>query len=163
MPNPRLRRLASPARFLRYLGGLNPPRLAKAMSQSLMKRIASLAGVFLILLGLAGMIRPGALMDFGYQVLTPLGLYAAAALRISIGLVLVLAATRSRWPRTLRVLGCIILGVGMATALMGVDRARAALDWWSAQGWVIIRLPYLMASVIGVFITQVLTAIHRDD
>jgi len=133
------------------------------MAQTLMKRLASLVGVFLILLGLAGMIRPGALMDFGYQLLTPLGLYAAAALRIGIGLVLVLAATGTRWPRSLRVLGCIILGVGLATALMGVERARAALDWWSAQGWVVIRLPYLAATVIGVFITQVLTAIHRDD
>ena len=102
-------------------------------------------------------------MAIGYQLLSPRGLYGVAALRITIGLVLVGAAARSRSPQALRLLGWFILAVGVTTAFTGVARAHALLDWWNSQGWFLLRLPYLAATVVGVFITQALTAIHRDD
>jgi hypothetical protein len=126
-----------------------------------MKLLASLVGVFFIFIGVAGMSRPVDLMAIGYHLLTPVGLYVVAALRIGIGLVLVLAASASRTPNILRILGAMILVEGVATAFVGVDRARAMLDWWTAQGSVFNRLPYCVAIAIGGFVTYVVAARRR--
>jgi len=50
-----------------------------------------------------------------------------AALRIALGLVFVLAAPASRAPRTLRVLGVIVIIAGLTTPSFGVAHARAGL------------------------------------
>ena len=126
-----------------------------------MKLLASLVGLFFILIGIAGVLWPAGLMTIGYDVVTPIGLYVVAALRIGIGLVLVLAASASRMPITLRVLGTVIFVAGLVTPFVGVDRARAMLDWWTAQGLVFIRLSCSVAIAIGAFITYVVAARRR--
>jgi len=126
-----------------------------------MKLLASLVGVFFVVIGIAGAARPAGLMTIGYYLVTPFGLYVVAALRIGIGLVLVLAASASRAPNTLRILGAMILVAGLVTPFMGVDRARAMLDWWAAQGPLFIRLSSCVAIAIGAFITYVIAARRR--
>jgi hypothetical protein len=64
------------------------------------------AGVALVL-GLLAIVNPDALVALGEYAVTPTGLYVIAAVRIVFGTVLVLAATASRIPRVLRVLGVI--------------------------------------------------------
>ncbi len=127
-----------------------------------MKKIALLIGVLLVVIGIAGLLRPMDIMAFGQHLLTPTKLYAVAALRIAIGLVLVFAAPASRAPNALRVLGTLIFVVGVATAFIGVDRARTMLDWWSAQGPVFIRLPFCIAIAAGSFIMYAITARQRS-
>ncbi len=126
-----------------------------------MKLLASLVGVFFIFIGIASVARPAGLMAMGYYIVTPIGLYVVAALRIGIGLVLVVAASASRAPNTLRILGTIIFVAGLVTPFVGVDRTRAMLDWWTAQGPVFIRLSSCVAIAIGAFITYVVAARRR--
>ncbi|MDD5262332.1 MAG: hypothetical protein PHD76_10850 [Methylacidiphilales bacterium] len=128
-----------------------------------MKKPALLIGILLICIGIAGVLRPMYIMTIGHHLLTPTRLHAVAALRIGIGLVLILAAPTSRAPNALRVLGALIFVVGVATAFMGVDRARVMLDWWSAQGPVFIRLPYCIAIAAGSFVTYAVTARQRSN
>src|SRR5476651_2371172 len=116
-----------------------------------MKLFAFLVAVFFIFVGVAGLWLPVELMAIGYHLLTPVGLYGVAALRIGIGVVLVSTASASRTPNTLRILGVIILLAGVATAFVGVDRARAMLDWWTAQGPAFIRLSAGVAIALGAF------------
>ena len=126
-----------------------------------MKLLALLVALFIIVIGLAGLLAPGALQTIGQYWVTPVGLYVAAALRVGIGLVLVRSASASRAPNTLRVLGVIALVAGLATPFVGVERARAILNWSSAQGPAFVRLLAGFALALGGFIVYAVTTRHR--
>ena len=55
--------------------------------------------------------------------MTPAGLYAITVLRIAIGLVFVFAAPASRTPRTLRVLGLVVIIAGLMPVVRRYPRA----------------------------------------
>jgi len=127
-----------------------------------MKTLGSLFGVFFILLGVIGIGQPGEIVSIGYRLDTPFGLYCAAAVRIVIGLVLFAAASHSRAPTALHIMGGIIVVLGIATAFIDVDRARAVLNWFSSQGVTFMRVPFVVMMMIGIFIISALTSKHRD-
>ncbi len=89
------------------------------------------------------------------SVITPAGLYAIAALRIVIGLVFVFAAPASQAPRTLRVLGLIVIVAGVMTPWFGVARARAVLNWLASAGPLLMRLDAVVGMAIGGFLVYV--------
>jgi hypothetical protein len=114
-----------------------------------MRLLTALIGLIVIVEGVVGVVAPSALLRAGEYFTTSMGLYAAAALRIAIGIVFILVAPTSRAPKVMRVLGAIVVGAGVITALVGVDRARAMLAWEIAQGTTLIRLGALLALVFG--------------
>jgi len=114
-------------------------------------------GLFIAGVGVAGAVTPDGLLAVARYAATPAGLYVVAALRVSVGFVLLRAAAASRVPKTLPVLGCIILVSGLITPLLGADRARVILDWWSSQGPAVIRLWAGLAFAFGVFVTFAVT------
>jgi hypothetical protein len=126
-----------------------------------MRALALLVGVFIMLVGVAGVFAPDSLMTLGWYAVTPVGLYVIAALRVGIGLVLILVAPISRAPRTLRVFGVVAIVGGFATLLIGADGARAILDWQSSQGEVLIRVGAGLALAIGGFIAFAVAAGRR--
>ena len=117
-----------------------------------MRLLARLVALFIIVVGVAGILAPDSLLTIGRYLVTPVGLYAVAVLRVAIGLVLILVARISRAPRTLRALGAFVIVAGLATPLFGVRRAQAILDWEAAQGAALIRLGAVLAVAIGGFI-----------
>jgi hypothetical protein len=117
-----------------------------------MRVAAFLIALFAIVVGVVGIVTPDSLMTIGRYVATPLGLYVIAAIRVAIGLVLMLVAPTSRVPRTLRVVGAVVLVAGLATPLFGVERTRAILDWESTQGTALIRVTAGLVLAIGGFI-----------
>ena len=118
----------------------------------LMKVLALLVAVLMILLGVSGLAAPNRLLSIAEYTATPGGLYVVAAIRLAIGIILLAAASGSRFPKTLGVLGALALIGGIATLFLGVDRARAIADWVSAQGMIVIRGFALFAVAIGSFI-----------
>jgi NAD(P)-dependent dehydrogenase (short-subunit alcohol dehydrogenase family) len=98
------------------------------------------------------------LADAGLQ---PVGLYAVAALRVGIGLVLMLAARTSRTPKILCAFGAVVLVAGLATPLFGVERARAIFDWEATQGNALIRVGAGLVLAIGGFIAFAVAAGRR--
>ena len=114
--------------------------------------LARLVGLFIVAIGLCGLAAPHGLLTAVQSVLTPRGLYLVATLRVAFGVVLVLAAPSSRAPRVLRLLGFIILVAGLTTPFFGIDRARAVLDWWTAQGPAFMRLWAGLAVALGAFV-----------
>ena len=119
-----------------------------------MKTLALLVALFVIAAGLTGVIAPDRLIAIGRQLITPTGLYVIGALRVAIGLILFLAAPASRAPRTLRVLGVIVMIAGLTTPWFGVERARAILDWES-QGPQFIRIGAALAIGLGALLAFV--------
>jgi hypothetical protein len=110
-----------------------------------------------------GIVAPDRLMSVARYVVTPVGLYAIAALRVGIGVVLMLVAPISRAPKTLRVFGAFVLIAGLATPLFGVERARAIVDWEATQGTALVRIGAGLALVIGGLIAFAVTADRREQ
>jgi len=125
-----------------------------------MRSTALAVALFAIVVGLVGLVSPESLMTVGQYVVTPVGLYAVAAFRVAIGLLLILVASTSRAPRTLRVLGAIVLVAGLATPLVGVDRVRAILEW-EAIHIALVRASAVGALAAGGFIAFAVTGGRR--
>ena len=123
-----------------------------------MRLIAGLIGLFVIVVGVVGVVAPAALLSAADYATTPIGLYVAAAFRIGIGIVLILVAPITRAPKLLRVFGVLAIAAGVITALVGVDRARAMVALATAQGTRLIRLGALLAVVFGGFVVFAVSA-----
>src|SRR5205807_8551051 len=89
------------------------------------KMIALVLGVLMVLLGLTALAMPERVLPLAQFTTTPNGVYVAAAIRFAIGTILLLAASQSRFPKVLRVVGALALVAGIATLLLGVGGARA--------------------------------------
>jgi len=122
--------------------------------------LALLIGLFLVAIGMCGVAAPHGLLTAVRFVLTPRGLYLVAAVRVVFGVILVLVAS-SCAPRVLRLLGFIMLLAGLTTPFFGVDRARAMLDWWSAQGPAFMRLWAGLAVALGAFVVYAVAPRRR--
>ncbi len=127
-----------------------------------MSRLAIFFGLVIAIIGLVGVVAPTALLEIAPYALTPAGIYLAAAFRIVVGVVLILAAAPSRMPGTMRVLGVFIVIAGLATPLVGVDRARDMVDWWSASGPIFMRAWAAIAVVLGLFIVYAVSPPRRS-
>ena len=117
-----------------------------------MNILALLVGLFIGAIGLVGVATPTGLASAVRLFLTPVGFVVIALLRVSFGVVLVLAARVSRAPTALRVLGSSMIVAGLLTPLFGVEQGRAMLDWWTAQVPTLMRLWAALVVAIGGFV-----------
>ena len=125
-------------------------------------RIAALfVALFTIVVGMGGLMSP----ERGTEIrrlyfATPARLYTAGAIRVAMGLVVILSAATSRAPKTLRALGAVMCMQGLAATLMGPDHARAVMEWETSQGTALLRVGAAVALAAGVFLAFALTG-HR--
>src|SRR6266571_780106 len=127
------------------------------------KLLAMAMGLIIASIGVFGMATPSALLELGRSLQTPSALYIVAAVRVIFGALLLWVAPISRTPKTLRVLGVLIVIVGVLTPFIGVERSRAMLDWWSTQGLLFTRLGAGVAVVFGLFIVYAVTTPRRSS
>jgi len=117
-----------------------------------MRWFAIACGLLMSAIGIVGIADPSLLLDATSFTLTSLGLYVAAAFRVVFGFVLIGVASTSRMPRTLRILGAIIVVAGIITPFVGVERARGIVEWWVRQGIAFMRIWASLAVIFGLFI-----------
>jgi hypothetical protein len=120
-----------------------------------MRLLGLVIGALVILWSAISFAVPDLRLSLERSVMTPAGLGAIAALRIALGLVFVLAAPASRAPRTLRVLGLVVILAGLMTPSFGVARARAVLNWFASAGPLLMRLDAGVGMAIGGFLVYV--------
>lgn len=113
-------------------------------------------------IGAFGVAAPSVFLKFGRSLQTSNILYIIAAVRVIFGAVLLCVAPVSRTPKTLRVLGVLIVIAGVLTPFIGVERSRAMLDWWSIQGPLFTRAWAGVAVVFGLFIVYAVTTPRRS-
>jgi len=123
-----------------------------------MKVVIALVGLLMVIAGLVGIVSPATILDLTRPLLTPTALGIIAAVRVGIGLVLLGAAGKSRSPAALRVLGVFVVLAGVATPLVGVERSREAVEWWSGQGALVMRLTMGAAVALGAFLIRAVAA-----
>ena len=123
-----------------------------------MKTLAFAAGLLIAAIGAVGIIAPSGLLWIARHSVTSGAFYVIAAVRVAFGLVLISVASVSRAPKTLRVLGYLILIAGIATALTGlvaIERADAIIGWWLRRGSGVVRLTGIPLLVLGGFVAYV--------
>jgi drug/metabolite transporter superfamily protein YnfA len=123
-----------------------------------MRIAALLVALFTIAVGMVGIVSPDSGMTLRrLYFATPGRFYAAGALRVAMGLVLMQAASSSRWPRTLRALGAVVCLQGVAATLFGLERARAIMEWEAMQGTALLRAGAVVALATGGFVAFAVT------
>ena len=128
-----------------------------------MRSAALLVALFTIVVGLVGLVSPDSLTTArGVYFATPVRLYAAAALRVAMGLVLIFCAPGSRAPKTLRVLGTVMCMQALTATVLGPDRARAVLGWETMQGSAVLRVGAAVALAAGSFVAFAITGVRSD-
>src|SRR6187549_778517 len=98
----------------RRISGVATIRVWAARIEPPVRVAALLVGLFTVALALVGLVSPDSVTalrrhNFG----TPTGTYAAATVRLAMGLVVILAARASRAPKTLRLLGALMCMQGL--------------------------------------------------
>jgi hypothetical protein len=122
-----------------------------------MRHVALAFGTLIAIIGVIGIVVPSWWLAIARSFDTPLGLVAAAGVRLIMGAVLFLVAPRARTPTFLRVLGVVTFIAGLITPFFGVDRARRILEWWSASGAGVQRAWAAFAIALGVFLIWALS------
>lgn len=112
-------------------------------------------------IGAVGVVDPLVLLELGDSLLTPTVLYTAAAVRVLFGAVLLWLAPASRAPKTLRVIGALLVVAGVLTPFVGLEHSRATLDWLLTQGPLFTRAWAGVAVLLGLFIVYALTGSRR--
>jgi hypothetical protein len=128
------------------------------------KTLAFVFGLCIGTVGVVGMLAPSSLVWIAQHSVTSGAFYLIAVVRVGFGLVLIYAASASRAPRTLRIVGYVIVVAGLATALtglVGIERARTIIDWWLQQGAGIIRLTSVVLVALGGFVVYACVPVRR--
>src|SRR5450432_1232705 len=95
-----------------------------------MRIAALLVALFTIAISIGAIVSPDSIMPLRrLYFATPGRFYAAGVVRVAMGLVLILAASSSRWPRILRALGAVMCLQALAATIFGLERARAIMEW----------------------------------
>jgi hypothetical protein len=118
-----------------------------------MTLIVFLFGILITAVGLLGVISPGNLIRFvsvAWQ--SRAGLYLAIIVRLILGVALIRAASGSRFPDALGVLGVISILAALVASALGFDRLRGFVQWWATRPVAFTRAWALVAAGFGVFL-----------
>lgn len=126
-----------------------------------MRIVAISAGIVIAAIGIAGIAMPSALLKFAQSLNTPAALYTVVAVRLMFGAVLVWVAPGSRMPRTVRIIGTVIIVAALLALGIGVERAEALLNWWSSLRPLFMRAWAGLALIFGVFIAYAVAPTRR--
>jgi hypothetical protein len=129
-----------------------------------MKTLAFVFGLCIGAVGAVGILAPSVLVWLAQHFVTSGAFYAIATVRIAFGLILISVASASRAPKALRVLGYVILILGITTALTGlmaIGQARGAIEWWLQQGSGLTRLTGVLILALGGFVAHACAPTRR--
>lgn len=129
-----------------------------------MKSLAFVVAMLIFAVGAVGILVPSGLVWIAQHSVTSGAFYLIATIRVAFGLVLISVASVSRTPKTLRVLGYLILIAGITTALTGlvaIERARAIIEWWLQKGSGVVRLSGVLVMALGGFVAYACAPARR--
>jgi hypothetical protein len=120
-----------------------------------------LVALFTIVVGVLGIVSPDSVTTVRRQYFaTPVRLYAAAAVRMAMGLAVILFAPRSRAPKTLRALGAVMSMQAVSATLLGPVHAREILEWESAHTALLTCGAFVALASGGFLVFATTTAAH---
>jgi len=117
-----------------------------------LKTTVLIVGIVIALLGLIGASRPRVLRMLVRSFRSAAMLYLAAAIRVALGIVLLIAAPGCRFTIGVYVLGVITLFSGLILPVLGKARFLALVDWWLGLSDGTIRAWVFLAILYGAFL-----------
>ena len=126
--------------------------LTKVVQMKISKLLVTILGCLMILLGLSALLVPDRVLPFARFTTTANGVYVAAAIRLAIGLILLMAAGASRFPTVLRALGGFAILGGLATLVIGVAGAQRIAEQMLPYATIAIRGIGGLLIVFGAFV-----------
>jgi hypothetical protein len=145
-------------------GYTNHRVIARQREEDVVRNLAFVVGLCIVAVGGVGILAPSSLVWIAQHSVTSGMFYLIATVRVAFGLVLISAASASRAPKAVRVLGYVILIAGITTALTGllaIGRARSIIDWWLQQGLGVVRLTGVLVLALGVFVAYACAPARR--
>jgi hypothetical protein len=115
----------------------------------------AVAGVFIVL-GVAAAVLPESVIASSRYLVSPVGILAAAALRVGIGAALLFVAQGSRAPAILRIIGAALLVAGLTFPVFGVDNAKTRIEW-EAEHMMFLRLEGVLFAWAGLVVYKLST------
>ena len=115
-------------------------------------------GLIIVLIGLIGLIAPSGLLGFAQRVAgSTTGFPMSIVVRAALGIVFLLAASSTRFPRAIGVVGVISLLAAFGLALIGHARMQRFMHQWSTWPLWFVRLSLLVVISFGAFLTYAAT------
>jgi hypothetical protein len=93
------------------------------------KTLAFVIGLCIFAVGAVGILAPSAFVWIAHHADAPVNLYVITAIRVAFGVLLLLVASASRAPKTLRAVALIPFLAAIAMPIVGTERARATIEW----------------------------------
>ena len=114
--------------------------------------IASVGGLVAVF-ALVGIVKSTATMDTLEQVkASPAKIYAGAAARFIVGLMLFLGASSTAAPGVVGLIGLLAMLGGALILVIGVEGAISLIDWFVSRSPTVQRLMFLAAAAVGVLL-----------
>lgn len=126
-----------------------------------LKLLATLMSLAIAGAGVLGLVAPAVLLEFARSMFLPPALYWAAVGRIVFGVLLLCLARQSRLPRTLRVIGIVIVIAGLLTPLSGTEPFHAAFTSFAKHGPGLVRAIAVVPILAGLFFAYTLNSQRR--
>lgn len=136
----------------------------KLREGDVVKTLAFVFGLCIGAVGAVGILAPSGAVWLAQHFVTSGAFYVIATVRVAFGLILISVASASRTPKALRVLGYVILILGITTALTGLvasGRARGTIEWWLQQGSGLVRLTSVLLLSLGGFVAYACAPARR--
>ena len=119
-----------------------------------MSRLVMALGVVFILMGLWVVVFPDQLVSI-VDWESRQGLNVAAGMRVVTGLLLVLSASSTRYPKGLRIFGGLVLLAGLGLPFIPIDIWAGLIQWWLVENLVIYRVGGgVVGMLLGAFLVH---------
>lgn len=122
----------------------------------LLTLITSLMALAIAAMGVIGIAAPALLLEMARPLTAGTALYGVAVVRVVFGALLLLLASASRLPGTLRVIGFLIIVAGLLTPFFGI--AAGAFTWVSGQEQRLVRAVAILPVAFGLFIVYAINS-----
>ena len=116
-----------------------------------MQHVVSAVGILIVLAGLAILVVPGKSKKVFLSLAQGKFLYFAAAFRIIVGVLFILAAEHTRTPMAVKVIGALIIVAGVMIPIIGPKKLALFIQLMLARKDSTLRLFGVVAGAIGVF------------
>ena len=115
-------------------------------------------GLLLLSFSAVGVVRPALLIGLVERLWrSRAGLYLAVLVRAAVGILLLAAASRTRFPWVVTGLGVLALVAAVSRLLIGYERYHKLIEWWVARGARFARAWSLVGGLFGAFLIYAAT------
>lgn len=119
-----------------------------------MSMIVGIVGLFIAIMGLSAVLSPSWMRRMLDRFLEKNWVAGAAIFRLVVGTLFIFAASSTRAPTFIMVMGVFLVIAGLSVPLAGRARIESMARWWLGKKDFVLRGWGLLALVLGAFIAR---------